>query len=75
MTPAGIEPATFRFVTQHLNHCATAVPFYKEYCLYFTFYTLRTIEYTVAYHTVHILSQHGESDPFMAEYDHTYTDV
>jgi len=26
MTPAGIEPATFRFVTQALNHCATAVP-------------------------------------------------
>jgi len=26
MTPAGIEPATFRFVTQHLNHCATAIP-------------------------------------------------
>ena len=26
MTPAGIEPATFRFVTQHLNHCANAVP-------------------------------------------------
>jgi len=25
MTPAGIEPATSRFVTQHLNHCATAV--------------------------------------------------
>ena len=24
MTPAGIEPATFRFVAQHLNHCATA---------------------------------------------------
>ena len=23
---AEIEPATFRFVTQHLNHCATAVP-------------------------------------------------
>jgi len=23
---SGIEPATFRFVTQHLNHCATAVP-------------------------------------------------
>ena len=28
MTPAGIEPATFRFVAQHLNHCATAVPGY-----------------------------------------------
>ena len=26
MTPSGIEPATFRFVAQHLNHCATAVP-------------------------------------------------
>jgi len=26
LTPAGMEPATFRFVVQHLNHCATAVP-------------------------------------------------
>ena len=26
LTLAGIEPATFRFVAQHLNHCATAVP-------------------------------------------------
>ena len=26
MTPAGIELATFGFVAQHLNHCATAVP-------------------------------------------------
>ena len=25
LTSAGIEPATFRFVSQHLNHCATAV--------------------------------------------------
>ena len=25
LTLAGIEPATFRFVVQHLNHCATAV--------------------------------------------------
>jgi len=29
MTPAGIEPATFRFVAQHLNRCATAVLFYN----------------------------------------------
>ena len=28
LTPAGIEPATFRFVAQHLNHCATVVPAY-----------------------------------------------
>jgi hypothetical protein len=26
LTPAGIETATFRFVAQHLNHCATAIP-------------------------------------------------
>jgi len=26
LTPAGIEQVTFRFVAQHLNHCATAVP-------------------------------------------------
>ena len=29
MTPAGIEPATFRFVAQHLNHCASAVPVFS----------------------------------------------
>ena len=28
MTPFGIEPANFRFVSQHLNHCATAVTKY-----------------------------------------------
>jgi hypothetical protein len=25
MTPSGIEPATFRFVAQNLNHCTNAV--------------------------------------------------
>ena len=32
MTPAGIEPATCRFVTQYLDHCATAVPIKSKYC-------------------------------------------
>jgi len=32
MTPAGIEPMTFGYVEQHLNHCATAVPvLYRQY--------------------------------------------
>jgi len=31
VTPLGIEPATFRFVAQHLNHCATAVPIIIEW--------------------------------------------
>ena len=35
MTPAGIEPATFPFVAQHLNHCATAVPLFIMYLNYF----------------------------------------
>jgi hypothetical protein len=26
MKPSGIDPATFRFVAQHLNHCATPLP-------------------------------------------------
>ena len=37
MTPSGIEPATFRFVAQHLNHCATAVPSHQQYRLYFRY--------------------------------------
>jgi hypothetical protein len=32
MTPSGIEPATFRFVAQYLNHCAiiSGPPYYIE---------------------------------------------
>ena len=29
MTSSGIEPATFGFVAQHLNHCATHVHVYN----------------------------------------------
>jgi len=36
LTLAGIEPATFRFVAQHFNHCATAgiLPIYRTELLY-----------------------------------------
>jgi len=36
MTPAGIELGTFRFVAQHLNHYATAVPCRYGYVAKFT---------------------------------------
>ena len=41
MTLAGIKPATFRFVAQHLNHCATAVPnMYLNHALFSKFSVL-----------------------------------
>ena len=53
MTQTGIEPATFRFVAQHLNHCATAVRYgyfvYMQGCkhpsIYKTVYTLQCKSY------------------------------
>jgi len=32
LTPAGIEPATFQFVVQHLDHCATTI--LSDYTIY-----------------------------------------
>jgi hypothetical protein len=44
MTPAGIEPVTFLFVAQYLNHCATAVPnFFKDTVII----TLVAVKYSV----------------------------
>ena len=45
MTPSGIEPATFRFVAQHLNHCATCGTVVKvllEVALYFFLFSCRS---------------------------------
>jgi len=38
LTPAGIEPVTFWFLAQHLNHCTTAVPYICVY-IYIYIYT------------------------------------
>jgi len=45
LTPAGIEPATFRFVVQRLNHCATAVPLFEGYIEVKFFYALHVQNY------------------------------
>ena len=47
-TPAGIEPATFRFVAQHLNHCATAVPIVSNIGIYCSIDKVDTV-YLVQY--------------------------
>jgi hypothetical protein len=40
-TPSGMEPATFLFVAQNLNHCATAVPSTNLYLCLFTHLSIR----------------------------------
>ena len=34
LTLAGIEPAIFRFISQHLNHCAISVPIVYTLCVF-----------------------------------------
>ena len=52
MTPSGIEPATFRFVAQHLNYCATAVPTKGTYVTVFFDTWLRLWHSEIWQHTV-----------------------
>ena len=44
MIPSGIELATFRFVAQHLNHCAIAVPLCTILSL-FKYLMIRSLQY------------------------------
>jgi len=63
MTPAGIEPATFRFPAQHLNHCATAVPGRDMYnLLLFITTVLYVINYTYLYHHTVVLDTYTHSN-------------
>jgi len=51
LTSTGIEPKTFRFVVQHLNHCATAVPIY--YIIQFDIHNgMDSLKYRVIYKSV-----------------------
>jgi len=53
MKPSGIEPVTFRFVAQHLNHCATVVPTFKcRLTLSIIYVYLRSLNYN--HHKSHI---------------------
>jgi len=61
LTAAGIEPATFRFVAQHLNHCATAVP---RRCLGAVAFKLKLSEARRNYPTLY--------DPSVAHYNNIH---
>ena len=60
MTPSGIEPATFRFVAQHLNHCTTAVPTKKQriniiYRKYICYPAILSVPNAVTFRTLPII--------------------
>ena len=67
LTPVGIEPATFRFVAQHLNHCATAVP-----PIYIHTHTNSHTHHTNTHHTDTHTHTHINTHTY-APHKHTHT--
>jgi len=75
LTPAGIEPATFRFVAQHLNHCATAVPWH--FCENLKSHTVTICKFRLSFYelqrrvtwhvTTNVLYRHSTSMRYLAE--------
>ena len=57
MTQSGIEPAIFRFVAQHLNHCATAVPIIYIYIYIY----IRTHTHTHTHTHTRVICKHGSA--------------
>ena len=66
MTPAGIEPATFRFVAQHLNHCATAIPDLTVHVLFIdVVHALGLLQHFIQDHKLPLVSNClGSYEPF-----------
>jgi len=62
MTPAGIEPTTFRFVAQHLNHCDTASCWLYSAKVIGTFRDCANMPKTSPYCSVFVVTQYN-SDP------------
>ena len=50
LTPAGIEPVTFRIVAQHLNHCATTDPMQSIVMIINEAQNIQDIEWTTFPH-------------------------
>jgi len=75
LTPVGIEPATCQFVAQHLNHCATAVPWHI--CENLKFHTVATCKFRLSFYelrhhvtwreTTNVLYRHSTSISYLAE--------
>jgi len=63
LTPAGIEPATFRFVVLHLNNCATAVPIVASGWLFISLYQRCTVTVTLNGTVIVRAMAHGRYSP------------
>jgi len=71
LTPAGIEPLTFRIVAQHLNHCATACCLVDS-----TIFSAQNIVSNHNHHHNHHHHQHPTlSSPVDMAQSHTSTSV
>ena len=61
MTPAGMEPATFRFVAQHFNYCATAVPIIVTSIIIIVTIIIQHNTTTLHIHKTRTLNRHNKN--------------